>query len=352
MSNFVHYDQKISDTSISFGNHEFQEKNVRNRSNSTQSRQSCGMLIMDGLSSIEVDTGGFYLLLPVSTEILSMDSNPLGTEDLDRQETRSSRYLKKGAKLFTLKKDRKQNVNESRMTLFIPASDNITVRCTQLTSLVITIPLLRAPAPYSSSKSRDRENGESNAETNNMDSSSKSSIPDNSGIPIAPWTYIQSHDERAVDVTADDEVEASEFARALSSLERYIGALPSSAVDVSISITCCDRIQRDTLVVAIRLLAAQQISATIEVRKKSLPWINSEISSLEGLDSMMDPGSTDCVDSLISRTTADSSSAEIVTEEMTPDMMIEQAHKRLSDANAKYLKKEVMSPIRDGHFFH
>ena len=79
-----------------------------------------------------------------------------------------------------------------------------------------------------------------------------------------------------MDVTDDDEIEASDFARTLSSLERYIACLPPHAVDVKISITCPNRLQRDTLVLAIRALAAHQSTANADMRRATFPWSVSE----------------------------------------------------------------------------
>ena len=73
-------------------------------------------------------------------------------------------------------------------------------------------------------------------------------------------------------MTDDDEVGASEFSRRLASLERYIAALPSTAIDVKISISCIDRLQRDTCVLAVRALASQISNATSEMRRSSFPW--------------------------------------------------------------------------------
>ena len=265
-------------------------------------RLSSGNLIMDGMSTVEVNTTGVFLLLSVSTAVvpLGSSSNPLGLDDVVT-ETRSSRYLKKGASLFSVtKKDRRQSLSDSRITLHIPAAESITVRCTQPSSLVLSIALQRLPLPYTSQQDSDRvtvnttssadstedptlQNSD-NSNNNNSNSNNGSNgngnssvlTESNTGMPIAPWSYIQSHNEKAVDVTDDDEIEASDFARALSSLERYIACLPPDAVDVKISITCPNRLQRDTLVLAIRALAAHQSTANADARRATFPWSVSE----------------------------------------------------------------------------
>lgn len=264
---------------------------------------------MDGLSTVEVNTKGIFLVLAVSTAVtpLGNNVNPLGLDDVVT-ETRSSRYLKKGASLFSgTRKERRLSLNDSRITLHIPASESITVRCTQPSSLVLSIALQRLPLPYSTQADSDKatlnttssvdsaedpivqnsdSNNNNNNKNNNINNNSNSnsningiinsSADSNNGMPIAPWSYIQSHNEKAVDVTDDDEIEASDFARTLSSLERYIACLPSHAVDVKISITCPNRLQRDTLVLAIRALAAHQSTANTDMRRATFPWSVSE----------------------------------------------------------------------------
>ena len=262
---------------------------------------------MDGLSTVEVNTKGIFLVLSVSTAVtpLGNNVNPLGLDDVVT-ETRSSRYLKKGASLFSgTRKDRRLSLNDSRITLHIPASESITVRCTQPSSLVLSIALQRLPLPYSTQADSDKatlnttssvdstedpivqnsDSNNNNNNSNNNNSNSNSNIngiinssadSSNNGMPIAPWSYIQSHNEKAVDVTDDDEIEASDFARTLSSLERYIACLPPHAVDVKISITCPNRLQRDTLVLAIRALAAHQSTANADMRRATFPWSVSE----------------------------------------------------------------------------
>ena len=63
--------------------------NNNNNNNSNISTQKerlsygTGCLVMDGMSSIEIDIGGIYLSLPVSTETVSTGSTsvPLGLEE-------------------------------------------------------------------------------------------------------------------------------------------------------------------------------------------------------------------------------------------------------------------------------
>ena len=269
---------------------------------------------MDGMSSIEIDIGGIYLSLPVSTETVSTGSTsvPLGLEDTERTESRStsSRIFNKGVTSLinlssytsTTKKDKKLG-HDSRMILHIPPSDKITVFSTQPTSLVISIPLLRTVIP-SSNATKDRiinsfdSDMESRSSTNITEDESIDNVlthgqqtpqelwsahgqqtPQELGPAIAPWSYIQSHSERAVDVTEDDEVEASDFALTLASLERYIATLPATAIDVKILIHCMDRLQRDSLVLAVRALAAQLPTASSEMRRKAFSWDEGELDS-------------------------------------------------------------------------
>ena len=51
-----------------------------------------GCLVMEGMSTVEIDVGGIYLSLPVSTETVSTGgtSVPLGLEDVERTESTSS----------------------------------------------------------------------------------------------------------------------------------------------------------------------------------------------------------------------------------------------------------------------
>ena len=291
----------MPDTTLNFCAAEGIECSVSCSPRNSLRRLSSGNLIMDGLSTVEVNTTGIFLVLSVSTAVvpLGSSSNPLGLDDVVT-ETRSSRYLKKGASLFSVtKKDRRQSLSDSRITLHIPAAETITVRCTQPSSLVLSIALQRLPLPYTSQQDNDRvtvnttssadsaedptlrnsdkSNNSNNSNSNGNGNGNSSILTDsNTGMPIAPWSYIQSHNEKAVDVTDDDEIEASDFARTLSSLERYIACLPPDAVDVKVSITCSNRLQRDTLVLAIRALAAHQSSANVEARRATFPWSVSE----------------------------------------------------------------------------
>lgn len=299
-------------------------------------RLSSGNLIMDGVSTVEVNTTGIFLVLSVSTAVvpLGSGSNPLGLDDVVT-ETRSSRYLKKGASLFSVsKKDRRQSLSDSRITLHIPAAETITVRCTQPSSLVLSIALQRLPLPYASQQDTDRvtvnttssadsaedptlqnsdksnNNNSNNYSNGNGNGNGNSSIltDSNTGMPIAPWSYIQSHNEKAVDVTDDDEIEASDFARTLSSLERYIACLPPDAVDVKISITCSNRLQRDTLVLAIRALAAHQSTANAEARRATFPWSVSEAPKVPQ-DALVEPANTASATSTTPPATPSASSA-------------------------------------------
>jgi hypothetical protein len=307
---------------------------------------------MDGVSSIEVDTGGIFLSVPVSTEVISTGgAHPLSLDDPERTEKRSSRMLKKGAKLFVIngKKDRKHLVNDSRMTLHIPASEAIAVTCTQPASLIISIPLQRAASPYSSSKDRDRVGSNTDASPYAHEGSSRTvgaSSQDGLalGIAIAPWSYIQSHDEKAMDVTDDDEVEASDFARNLSSLERYIAALPPHAVDVKISISCAHRLERDALVLAIRALAAQQASATTEKRRSAFPW--SENAFLQaprsGEKSSFARENSDSLS--VTTGTTQSPASQVLSQTATPDVnMDHQQMRQLHDSLADHAEKEVLN---------
>jgi hypothetical protein len=341
---------KVCETRVHFGT-DSSEMSARTSSSNNHLRSS-GCLLMDGVSSIEVDTGGIFLSVPVSTEVISTGgAHPLSLDDPERPEKRSSRILKKGAKLFVIngKKDRKQLVNDSRMTLHIPASEAIAVTCTQPASLIISIPLQRAASPYSSSKDRDRDRAGSNSDASphNREGSSRtvgSSSQDNLalGIAIAPWSYIQSHDEKAMDVTDDDEVEASDFARNLSSLERYIAALPPHAVDVKISISCAHRLERDALVLAIRALAAQQATATTEKRRSAFPW--SENTFLQAPRSGEKSGfAREISDSLsVTTGTTQSPASHVLSPTATPDVnMDHQQMRQLHDSLADHAEKEV-----------
>ena len=281
-----------------------------------RSSGGAGCLVMEGLSTVEIDVGGIYLSLPVSTETVSTGgtSVPLGLEDVERRETgrTSSRIFKKGVSSLislssytsTTKKDKKLD-NDSRMILHIPTSDNITVICTQPTSLIISIPLSHSLLPSTKSMSEknnsishsdsnlsfsDRESESSNISfnkvhgfgSNDSDLSHGQQMAHEVGPAIAPWSYIQSHSERAVDVTEDDEIEASDFALTLASIERFIAALPSTATDVNIAINCMDRFQRDSLVLAIRALAGQSPQASFEVRRQAYSWDEGDSDSVCG----------------------------------------------------------------------
>lgn len=307
---------KVPDTTLNFCAAEGIECSASCSPRNSLRRLSSGNLIMDGLSTVEVNTTGIFLVLSVSTAVvpLGSSSNPLGLDDVVT-ETRSSRYLKKGASLFSVtKKDRRQSLSDSRITLHIPAAESITVRCTQPSSLVLSIALQRLPLPYTSQQDNDRvtvnttSSADSaddptvqNSDKSNSNISSNSNgngngngsilTDSNTGMPIAPWSYIQSHNEKAVDVTDDDEIEASDFARTLSSLERYIACLPPDAVDVKISITCSNRLQRDTLVLAIRALAAHQSTANAEARRATFPWSVSEAPKVLQ-DALVEPADT------------------------------------------------------------
>ena len=275
-----------------------------------------GCLEMEGMSTVEIDVGGIYLSLPVSTETVSTGgtSVPLGLEDVERTETgsTSSRIFKKGVSSLislssytsTTKKDKKLDV-DSRMILHIPTSDSITVVCTQPTSLIISIPLSHSLIP--SEKSMKEKNNSISQSDSNLSFSDKESESSNIspnkisgnesissdlshgqqtaqqiGPAIAPWSYIQSHSERAVDVTEDDEIEASDFALTLASIERFIAALPSTATDVKIAINCMDRLQRDSLALAIRALAGQASQASLEVRRQAYSWDEEDSDSVHG----------------------------------------------------------------------
>lgn len=310
---------------------------------------------MDGVSSIEVDTGGIFLSVPVSTEVISTGgTHPLSLDDPERHEKRSSRILKKGAQLFVIngKKDRKQLAIDSRMTLHIPASEGIAVTCTQPASLVISIPLQRAASPYSSSKDRDRDRDR--ASSSNTDASPlsregssrtlASSSQDNlaQGIAIAPWSYIQCHNEKAVDVTDDDEVEASDFARNLSSLERYIAALPPHAVDVKISISCAHRLERDALVLAIRALAAQQAAASTEKRRSAFPWSENGIIQAPRSGERSALGRDICDSLSVTTGATQSPASHVPSQTASPDLNMDKLQMRqLHDSLADLSEKEV-----------
>lgn len=337
---------QVCETRVHFGT-DSSVMGVKSSSSSNLLRSS-KCLLMDGVSSIEVDTGGIFLSVPVSTEVISTGgAHPLSLDDPDRNDKRSSRILKKGAKLFVIngKKDRKQLGNDSRMTLHIPASEAIAVTCTQPASLIISIPLQRAASPYSSSKDRDRERDRSPPSRQGSSRTVGTSSEDNlaQGTAVAPWSYIQSHNEKAVDVTDDDEVEASDFARNLSSLERYIAALPPHAVDVKISISCAHRLERDALVLAIRALAAQQATASTEKRRSAFPWSDGGIlqAPKSGEKSVLVREISDSL-SVITGTTQ-SPASHVLSPTATPDVnMNQQQMKQLHDSLADHAEKEVL----------
>jgi hypothetical protein len=280
---------------------------------------SVSSLTLGGMTAVEVDTGGIFIQLTVSVEGTDMPQS-LCLDDAEHTESISSRFFKQSASFMSMsshnssslsRKDKKLPSNGERMTLHIPASEHITVCCTQPASLEIIVPMQRAPAPYSSGSGRDRSASSSSTSSdtgfpvslqvlnsysdtgsprkNNEDnrsntSNSVNSSPDSSpeqkqqslqqvyGIPIAPWSYIQNHNQRALDVTDDDELEESNFALTFASLERYIGSLPHTATHIKITVALGDRIQRDALALSIRVLAGQCTATTIDDRRKALPW--------------------------------------------------------------------------------
>lgn len=346
---------QICETRIHFGS-EGPEPSAKSSSNSSNSRGTSGSLLMDGMSSIEVDTGGLFLSVPVSTEVVSTGgAHPLSLDDQDSNEKRSRRILKKGASLFVIngKKVPKRLPNDNRMMLHIPASEGITVTCSQPASLIISIPLQRAASPYSSSKDRNRDRDR--AGSSSTDASSLSSLREGSsksggtqsshqdhadlGSAIAPWSYIQCHNEKAFDVTDDDKVEASDFARNLSSLERYIAGLPSHAVEVKICISCAHRLERDALVLAVRALAAQQPNATSERRRSALPWTES------GLQQFPRPGDRCAVfggtydNASVTTDTTQSPSSHVLSP--IASSLDSQQIRQLHDALAAHSEKEV-----------
>lgn len=303
---------KVPDVDVSFG----PETSTKNDTNNPSFSSAC--LVMDGSSSIEIDTRGIFMELPVSSEVIYVKPVSFDYDD-SKSEKKSNKYLKKTASFISMgsyaspgtsstfkKKIKKESSNEAKMILHIPASEHIKVTCLQPASLQISIPLQRGPPlnptpmdillPTNSSKnsltdpvmsSIPDENDSSKTyplgriksqlspNSGNLNGQEMQDIQSEQGMPIAPWSYIQNHSQTAIDITDNDEMKQSDFAVMLNSLESYIASCTAS--DVKVVIACKDRVQRDTMVLAIRSLAGQCTEATIEDRRKVFPWSSSSL---------------------------------------------------------------------------
>eukprot|EP00596_Hydrurales_sp_CCMP1899_P003515 CAMPEP_0119052012 /NCGR_PEP_ID=MMETSP1177-20130426/73451_1 /TAXON_ID=2985 /ORGANISM="Ochromonas sp, Strain CCMP1899" /LENGTH=889 /DNA_ID=CAMNT_0007031437 /DNA_START=97 /DNA_END=2766 /DNA_ORIENTATION=- len=295
---------KVLDVDVAFG----PETSTKNEIENPSISSAC--LVMDGLSSIEIDTRGIFMALPVSSDLIDLDNSKLEK----RSKKKSSSFISMGSHISpgassTLKKKiKKETNNEAKMILHIPASDEIKVTCAQPASLIISIPLQRGPPqpspmdillPSSSSKSNHTdpmmlstpdENDSSityplgrfkapHSPNSSLHGQEIQDIQSEEGMPIAPWSYIQKHSETAIDITDNDEMKPSEFALMLTSLENYIASCTAS--DVKVVIACKDRVQRDTMVLAIRSLAGQSSAATMEERRNVFPWSSASLSNID-----------------------------------------------------------------------
>lgn len=383
--------RKVLDVDVSFGPETIAMNDIDNPSLS-----SSACLIMDGLSSIEIDTRGIFMALPVSSEAMYVKPASVGSDDI-KTETRSNRYMKKTASYISMgsytsssnsstsiKKTRKETSNEARMILHIPASEHIKVTCAQPASLIISIPLQRGPPlnpspmgiilpisssnstksadPMTSSVTKEKDISESyplgrfaaplHSPSDNVKGQEIPNIQSEQGMPIAPWSYIQNHNQTAIDITEDDEIRSSDFALMLTSLEGYIASLSVTASDVRVIIACADRIQRDTMVLALRSLAGQHSAATIAERRKVFPWSFSPQHDLSPLMTGSDG------DSVVSGTGSGDSPRDYIPSPILPDSLIVTVVKadvegernlaskidQLENEIKNLVKKEVLSP--------
>jgi hypothetical protein len=364
---------KVLDVDVAFG----PETNTKNEIENPSISSAC--LVMDGLSSIEIDTRGIFMALPVSSGLIDLDNSKLEK----RSKKKSSSFISMGSHISpgassTLKKKiKKETNNEAKMILHIPASDEIKVTCAQPASLIISIPLQRGPPqpspmdillPSSSSKSNHTypmmlstpdENDSSityplgrfkapHSPNSSLHGQEIQDIQSEEGMPIAPWSYIQKHSETAIDITDNDEMKPSEFALMLTSLENYIASCTAS--DVKVVIACKDRVQRDTMVLAIRSLAGQSSAATMEERRNVFPWSSASLSNIDTIinDKVhkdKDKDESSPRDYIPSPILADSQIVTIVKADVVQEQILMCKIDHLENEIKVFSKKEVCQPM-------